>query len=462
VVISLLATLASVVAGVLLTLAGAARPNVLLPLRSFAMAALLASVLMHLLPDAIAGAGGWTLLAFVGGIVLPNLFSALRSWQAPAPKKHAHDHLPGTGHRNLVLLFGISGVLLHQMGDGLALGSFASGNHAGHVHWDLVIGIAAHTIPLVAIVTLPIQKRRTMVLIASAMVAASALGIVLATLGGIGFAASALPWLNAAVAGLLLHILAHDTPTVTRTHALRLTETLVVVVGFALPLLLSHGDHASHETETPELIDLLRAELFDIAPMLLLGIVASIVLVRFAPHMAVRRMATGAAARDALAGMRFAVTAPRCSCSVVPMATTMQARGAAAAAIVAYIFLVPELGLDTISLTAHLFGWQLALLRVGAAVLAALLAGYAMGRRWPVRQTPFKEPALPQPRWRDAIDEVTIHSMPWLAAGTVCAAFATLALAGKPLAFVDNPTLQTLAVVAIAIPSYICAPAATP
>ncbi|HPH66426.1 MAG TPA: hypothetical protein PLF40_11795, partial [Kofleriaceae bacterium] len=72
-VISLLATLASVVAGVLLTLAGAARPNVLLPLRSFAMAALLASVLMHLLPDAIAGAGGWTLLAFVGGIVLPNL-----------------------------------------------------------------------------------------------------------------------------------------------------------------------------------------------------------------------------------------------------------------------------------------------------------------------------------------------------------------------------------------------------
>ncbi|HPH65914.1 MAG TPA: permease, partial [Kofleriaceae bacterium] len=127
-----------------------------------------------------------------------------------------------------------------------------------------------------------------------------------------------------------------------------------------------------------------------------------------------------------------------------------------------YVFLVPELGLDTITLTAHLFGWQLTLLRVGTAVLAALLAGFAMGRRWPVRQTPFKEPVLPQPRWRDALDEVTIHSMPWLVAGAVCAAFASLALAGQPLAFVDNRALQTLAVVAIAIPSYICAPAATP
>ena len=233
-VISLVATLASVFAGVVLTLVGAARPTVLLPLRSFAMAALLASVLLHLLPDAIAGAGGATLLAFVAGIVLPNLVSSLRAWRSPTPRRHAHDHLPGRGHRNLVLLFGISGVLLHQMGDDLALGAFSSGPHAGHVHWDLVIGIAAHTVPLVAIVTLPIQKRRTMLVIALAMVAASALGITLAELGGLSFAASALPWLNAAVAGLLLHILAHDTPTVTRTHALRLAETLAVVVGLAL------------------------------------------------------------------------------------------------------------------------------------------------------------------------------------------------------------------------------------
>ena len=152
-VISLVATLASVFAGVLMTLVGAARPTVLLPLRSFAMAALLASVLLHLLPDAIAGAGGATLLAFVAGIVLPNLFSSLRAWRAPTQHRHAHDHLPAQGHRNQVLLFGISGVLLHQMGDGLALGAFSSGPHAGHVHWDLVIGIAAHTVPLVAIVT---------------------------------------------------------------------------------------------------------------------------------------------------------------------------------------------------------------------------------------------------------------------------------------------------------------------
>ncbi|MBP9085029.1 MAG: permease [Kofleriaceae bacterium] len=464
-VISLVATLASVFAGVLMTLVGAARPTVLLPLRSFAMAALLASVLLHLLPDAIAGAGGATLLAFVAGLVLPNLFSALRAWRSPTPRRHAHDHLPALGHRNLVLLFGISGVLLHQMGDGLALGAFSSGPHAGHVHWDLVIGIAAHTVPLVAIVTLPIQKRRNMAVIALAMFAASALGITLAQLGGLGFAASVLPWLNAAVAGLLLHILAHDTPTVTRTHALRLTETIAVVVGFALPVVLSHGDHESATPGAqlaPEFIDVLRNQLLDIAPMLLLGVVGAVIIIRWAPHTSVRRLATGSALRDAFAGARLALTVPRCSCGVLATATSLHTRGAAGAAVVAYLFIVPELGLDTISLTAHIFGWPIAVLRLAVAAAAALLAGYVIGRRWPVKQTPLSEPPVVKPTWRNAIEEVTIHSVPWLAAGAVCAAFVALALDGKPVYFAAQPELQIAAIVAIAIPSYICAAAATP
>ena len=464
-VISLVATLASVFAGVLMTLVGAARPTVLLPLRSFAMAALLASVLLHLLPDAIAGAGGATLLAFVAGIVLPNIFSSLRAWRSPATKRHAHDHLPAQGHRNLVLLFGISGVLLHQMGDGLALGAFSSGLHAGHVHWDLVVGIAAHTVPLVAIVTLPIQKRRNMAVIAVAMVAASALGITLAELGGLGFAASALPWLNAAVAGLLLHILAHDTPTVTRTRALRLTETIAVVVGFTLPVLLSHGDHANAAPGTrlaPEFIDVLRQQLLDIAPMLLLGVVGAIIIVRLSPHTHVRRLTTGSALRDAWAGARLGLTVPRCSCGVLTTATSLQTRGAAGAAVVSYLFIVPELGLDTISLTAHIFGWQIAVLRLAVAALAALVAGYIIGRRWPVKQTPLNEPVVAPPTWRNAIDEVTIHSVPWLAAGAVCAALVALALDGKTVGFAAQPELQMLAIVAIAMPSYICAAAATP
>ncbi len=464
-VISLVATLASVFAGVLMTVAGAARPSVLLPLRSFAMAALLASVLLHLLPDAIAGAGGATLLAFVAGIVLPNLFSSLRAWRSPTPKRHAHDHAPPPGHRNLVLLFGISGVLLHQIGDGLALGAFSSGPHAGHVHWDLVIGIAAHTVPLVAIVTLPIQKRRNMAVIALAMVAASALGITLAELGGLGFAASALPWLNAAVAGLLLHILAHDTPTVTRTHALRITETIAVVIGFGLPVLLSHGDHANAEPGTrvaPEFIDVLRSQLLDIAPMLLLGVVGAIIITRLAPHTHARRLATGSALRDAWAGARLGLTVPRCSCGVLATATSLQTRGAAGAAVISYLLLVPELGLDTITLTAHYLGWPIAVLRLAVAALAALLAGYVIGRRWPVKQTPMTEPVVSPPTWRNAIDEVTIHSVPWLAAGAVCAALVALVLDGKTVSFATQPELQMLAIVAIAIPSYICAAAATP
>ncbi len=466
-VISLIATLASVFAGVVMTLVGGARPTVLLPLRSFAMAALLGSVLLHLLPDAIAGAGGATLLAFVAGLVLPNFLSSLRAWRSPPPRRHAHDHLPDLGHRNWVLLFGISGVLLHQMGDGLALGAFSSGPHAGHVHWDLVIGIAAHTVPLVAIVTLPIQKRRTMVVIAVAMVAASALGIFLAELGGLGFASSALPWLNAAVAGLLLHILAHDTPTVTRTHALRLTETIAVVVGFALPVVLSHSDHVSGALEAgahlaPEFIDVLRRQLLDIAPMLLLGVVAAVIVTRLAPHTAIRRLASGSALHDALAGARLGLTVPRCSCGALATATSLQTRGAAGAAVVSYLFIVPELGLDTISLTVHIFGWPIAVLRLALAVLAAVIAGYVLGRRWPVKQTPLTEAPVVPSTWRNAVDEVTIHSVPWLAAGAVCAAFVALALDGKTVSFTTQPQLQILAIVAIAIPSYICAAAATP
>jgi uncharacterized protein len=457
VLVSLLATVASIIAGVLLTLAGAARPAILLPLRSFAMAALLASVLLHLLPDAVAQGGGWILVVFAAGLVFPNVASAISHRRKP--KLHDHDHRPDDKHRLLVWIFGIGGVLLHQFGDGVALGSFASGTHAGHVHWDLVVGIAAHTVPLVAIVTLGLPSKRAALYVATSMVVAAALGMATADVGGMSLATSALPWLNAAVAGLLLHILAHDTPMVNRTSTVRTTETIAVIVGFALPLLLTHDDGEQHYANIGDHVWRL---LLSVSPVLMLGFVVTIAISRFTPPLRLRTTASNSTLQNISNGLRFGLLFPQCSCSSLETTKTLLQRGAGAATAVAFLLATPELGFDTLLLTNHFFGWQVATIRIATALVASIAAAFIVGKTVRSTTSPLATLSLARTTWLEAIDEAVIHRMPWILAGIVIAAFVSFALAGQRIDFVSHPWLQVAAVMAISIPSFVCAAASTP
>ena len=176
------------------------------PVRSFALAAVTVTIATHLMPEALDEAGPWALVVLAAGLVLPGVLSTLGGRLARGGDRHAA----------VAIELGYVGVLAHQVGDGLALGAVSLPDHAGHQHWDLLLAIGAHTVPLAAVVAFSFAGRvgrRAAALRAVGVALTPLIGIVAIRLGDTATATSASPWLNAAVSGLLLHVLAHDMPS---------------------------------------------------------------------------------------------------------------------------------------------------------------------------------------------------------------------------------------------------------
>jgi hypothetical protein len=218
----------SVAAGVAAALVADARLWVLAPVRAFAVAAVAVSIAVHLLPEAIDGAGLVVLVVAGAALLAPIVVGRVAAGL-------------GDRHRRIAAELGFVAVLLHQLTDGLALG--AATGHGGY-HWDLLIGIAAHTVPLVAMLTLTFAElggRRAVLLRAAAMIAATAVGIGLTRLDD-QLVPAAGPWLGAAIAGLLLHVLLHDSGDRAVPRATRPLEAVGVALGAALPF-VAGGEH---------------------------------------------------------------------------------------------------------------------------------------------------------------------------------------------------------------------------
>ncbi len=230
--LALLTAAISVLVGLAAAIAAHARLWVLAPVRAFAVVAVAAAIAVHILPEAIDGAGWWVLVPFVAGFVAPPLIGAL-SRQAAGE------------HRRVAAELSYGGVLIHQLGDGLGLGALTGDGHADHVHWDFLIGIGAHTVPLVAVVALAFAElggRRAALVRTAGLFAATALGIAL-TRADASLMLRAGPWLNAAVSGLLFHVLLHDADDRDVPRQARPLEALGALAGAALPFLAAGHDH---------------------------------------------------------------------------------------------------------------------------------------------------------------------------------------------------------------------------
>jgi hypothetical protein len=266
-VLALLVAALSVLAGLAAAIAAHARLWVLAPVRAFAVVAVAAAIAVHILPEAIDAAGWWVLVPFVAGFAAPPLLG-----QAGASL--------ASGHRRVAAELSYAGVLLHQIGDGLGLGVITGGEHGDHTHWDFLLGIGAHTVPLVAVVALSFAElggRRAALVRTAGLLAATFGGIALTRAGG-GAAIEAGPWLNAAVSGLLFHVLLHDADERDVPSAARPLEALGAGLGAALPFVTAAHDHGPFASA-------IRHELDDvvllIAPALLVGGVLAVLL---APH----------------------------------------------------------------------------------------------------------------------------------------------------------------------------------
>ncbi|MCC6872988.1 MAG: permease [Sandaracinaceae bacterium] len=447
--------LASIAAGIALGLGG--RRGALGALSTFAIVAALAVVLLQLLPDAIAGAGWPALVVLAAGVALPRLLEA-------GIVRLAHGARP-----SIALELSYAALLLHQVGDGLGLGTYASAAHEGHSHFDILLAISAHTVPLVALLTTAYARR------ASASVAiVRGVGLAVGQLTGVGIAALAPsvafgavePWVTAAIAGLLVHVVTHDWQ-LERAAPAALSRTLTLAaVGAGTLLALAGGHDHDHGGAAirARMLDALADLALETAPALLIGLCAVALLSAASGTIAGRWLRGGPAlsqaARGALAGAPHAHTGRG-----VPLADSLRSRGAGPALVVAFLIATPQLGLDTIALTARFLGWPFAVLRATGAIIIAIVTGLAVHAASRARAGDVVEVADAQGsfarRALASFDELVLHVAPWTVLGLVAAAFVHVALPAGSIGGAGFG-LDVLIVTLIAVPSYVCASSATP
>jgi hypothetical protein len=442
--------------------------------RVVALTTALAVVLGQLIPESLAAVG------------LPALGVVLVALVAPSLGERVLSSRRGP---RIGLELGFAGLVIHKLGDGAALAAWSVGSHAGHVHFDLVAAIAAHTVPVVALVVFAFARSyglRVAVWRAAALVMATVFGGVLVDALPPSLLRQAEPWITAVASGLLLHVVFHrvgpsePSPAAASTAApalgptpwRRLGDLAAIAVGLGV-LALGHAEHGHsiandvrHDTAAA-FVDLA----LETAPVLLLGLVLAAGLQVFGSRIRLGWLTRGSFFGQAVRGAVVGTPLPMCACGVLPLGASLRHRGVGAAAVVAFLIATPELGIETLLLTGKFLGWPFAFLRLAAAVGLAILAGVAFARwapRPPTAAHSLDEGADPEasaPSFRQflhQLDELVIHVGPWTVAGLVVAAYLQAVLAPQVIAAWGQGGLDVLVTAAVAVPSYVCAASATP
>lgn len=468
--------LCSIGLGALLGLLPGTSPRAASPFQTFAMVTAVAVVLGQLMPDALAMLGVPALLAFAVGFAIPR--AAERAAARMRAQACSHDDAMCT---DLGLEIGYLGLLLHHVGDGVGLGLYAGPLHEGHGHYDVLVALAGHTVPISALMVLAFKTHRGTV-----NAAWRAVGIAVATLVGVALAsllnsaqlAAWEPWLTALVSGLLLHIVAHGWPEQQQaTPGSRLMDFAAIAVGLAIVMLGGHSHAGEHGV--PDLRHAMGDALLELgletAPMLLLGLAVAAVLQTQGARIPLNWLQKGGPLGQAWRGALIGIPLPVCACGVLPVAHSLRLRGGAAAMVVAFLLATPELGIETFALTVQFLGWEFAYFRLAGAFALATIVGLVVGRvergrahvPAPVRAA---EPAPFEAKSGRGLgaqiganfDELLYHIGAWTLVGLIAAAYLQAALTEGALTGFARNGLDIVLATALAIPSYVCASSATP
>ena len=344
-------------------------------LRGFVLVAIGALILFVMMPELIEQAGAGVLVAMLAGMALPVALERLG--------EQARDKT-----RALVVGTALMALLLHALLDGVALGT-----HGESHHLDLALAVALvlHRLPVGLAVWMFVAPRY------GERLGWGVLGLVgLAT--GVGFGLGELNlsslgggWLaffQAFVAGSLLHVLAHQhLPDEEEEAAAVGGGPLWEVAGGALAVVLvwalPHEDHghaheagASHWGEVGHrFLDLALA----VAPALLVGyLLAGLVRVMLkGPSRS--WLKGGSALTQPLRGALFGATL--CACDTLPRYRRMVGPQAVPpAAALGFLVASPALGVEAMLLSFPLLGAPMTLVRVGATLTVALVAGWLVAR----------------------------------------------------------------------------------
>ena len=224
------------------------------------------------------------------------------------------------------------------------------------------------------------------------------------------------------------------------------------------------------------------AVLTEASPWVLLGFAAAGAIHAWVPEAALARHLGGKGPGSVLKAAIIGIPLPLCSCGVLPVAAGLRRGGAGRGATAAFLVSTPETGVDSIAVTWALMDPLMTVLRPVAALVTALVAGLAANAlpeppAAPALDTPKActggccngqcAAAAPASRLGTGLaflrDELLPDIGKWLLlgvllAGLISALVPESALAGLP----GGEWGSMLAMLAVAVPLYICATSSTP
>ncbi|MCA9627621.1 MAG: hypothetical protein KC766_08150 [Myxococcales bacterium] len=450
--IPLAAAVGSVVLGVLLAFVPGRQESMLGPIRSFALTASLAVVFMHLLPEAYEVLGALTFLVFLAGLFLPSLLGAVASRLGRASRQRAG------------LEVGYVGLLLHHVGDGLSMGALSEHDHGGHGHSDVVVALAAHTVPVAAMVVLAFggaSRKKEAGLRALGLAVSGASGVVLGHVVSAGFVAVT-AWVAALTAGMVLHVVAHDLKQHAPTGSWGRTLDFVGA-GFGLGLgavgASGHGA-AEHAVFLERLVDFT----FDTAPVLLVALLLAALVQANVELMPPRVPAQARRARAAAFGVAHAVSRPLAGSGVLTVGRKIEHP----AQMLGLMLAAPVLSIDFALISLRFLGVRLTLAVLVAAALLAWALAALLGGRW---SAPGLGPDSGRVqvglghgfwlRFQRAFEGLLDHLGIWMVLGLLSAAFVEVYVPSGALD-PQHPWLALCVISAVALPSYLSAPSAVP
>lgn len=428
--VAVLTIVASVLSGTLLALVPQKNAGWMGPMRTFGFAAALSVALLHMVPESIEAIGGWAVPALGLGLILPALLGAAGSalWKAGhASAEPLHVELEA----------GYAGLLVHKVGDGLALGVYAGDLHRTGAAHGFAAALAAHIVPVVAIVVLTfdsVRGRGSALLRALGLALAGLLGVFLTRSVTPGDMATAHGWLSAIAAGMLLHVVAHDLTVDLPTSPLGRTVDFVVATLGLLVSVWGGEAHGAHEHGQPA-VDLLHVLGHWALPVTVLLVAGSLL--------------------AALVTSRTRTNGP--------------ASGARRVA----VFLSSTFVVEAAVLSLGLLGWELGLVYVACALVLAVASGL-FARGAPSERTSARaeaahaeamhsEDGAPQARLGRAVAAVDARLLG--AGGSTLLAVLLAALVQTSLDGAFGPELQLRDLpwgLLVAAAGYFCPPAALP
>ena len=211
------------------------------------------------------------------------------------------------------------------------------------------------------------------------------------------------------------------------------------------------------------------------SPYILLGFLIAGLLHVFVRPSAMSRHLSGRGWRPVVKAALFGIPLPLCSCGVLPTAVSLRRQGASKGATTSFLIATPQTGVDSIAATYSLLGLPFAIIRPVAALAGSFFGGMAVNRFDGKDDdcencTRPAEEDIPQGFFSKIVEAVRYGFVDmvasvgkWLVIGLVVAALITVFVPDSIfLSLSSYPLLAMLAMVAVAVPMYICATGSIP